>query len=149
MKIWTRFKAKVKRAWGQFKTWFYGILISLGLVASPFLLADADDVNLSWNNATEWTDGTPMSIDDLDVTVIRRRSVPLSDDPAAAPKLYVEIGRVTPANEAYTDANLPNAIYCYVVFYIAKNGIPGEYSDETCKTIDVRKPGKATGLSAT
>ena len=56
MKMWKRFKAKVKRAWGQFKTWFYGILISLGLVvAMPTV---AGPISFGWTNATERTDGT-------------------------------------------------------------------------------------------
>jgi len=144
--MWKRLKRKLQTAWNRFKAWVYGLLVSIGLIASPFILADADDVDLSWNNATEWTDNTPLSIDDLDVTVIMHRVVPLGANPSGA---YAEIVRVPPTVETYIHEDLPNGLHCYVAFHIAKNGISGDFTDETCKAIDVRKPGKITGLSST
>ena len=90
-----------------------------------------------------------MSIDDLDVTVILHRVLALGSDSSVGPKIYDnEIARVPATVETYVHSDLPNGLHCYVVFHIAKNGIPSNNSDEDCKTIDVRKPGKPTGLSA-
>ncbi len=143
--MWMKIRRKTRSLWTRFKAWGYGLLVAAGLATAPLIIADADDVNLSWDNATSWSDSTSMPIDDIDVTVVMHREAPLGGDISG---VYAEIVRVPPTQEAYVHSDRPNGIHCYVAYHIAKNGIPGDYSDEVCKSIDVRKPGTITGMSA-
>ena len=81
MKIWKRFKAKVKRAWGQFKTWFYGILISLGLVVA--MPIQAVETIFTYIRATEYSDGTPMPLSEIKETRLYCDGELVSSEPGA------------------------------------------------------------------
>jgi len=126
----------------------YTILVALGFV-TPFM-AIADDVSLSWTNATEWSDGTPLNPDDLVSTTIKFQFFSnLSDPPApGGPRNYIELVTVPATVTSFAHDNLPNGVYCYVGFHTAINTEISIDSDESCKTIDVRIPGTLTGLSA-
>lgn len=142
---WLQFKAWTGAKWSKLKMAIYTLLVSLGLVVGVAL---ADDVTLNWANATLWTDGTPMAIDDLAETVLDHQMFPLGEDVSAVPRNYIELVRLPPTVTSFVHANVPNGIHCYVGYHVAKNGLRSDYSNETCKTIDVRLPGTLSGLSA-
>lgn len=142
-----RFKAWVARQWAKAKMFIYTILVALGFV-TPFM-AIADDVSLSWTNATEWTDGTPLDPSDLESTTIKFQFFNLTAPPTpGGPRNYIELVTVPPTVTSFAHDNVPNGVYCYVGFHTAKNTEVSIDSDESCKTIDVRIPGTLTGLSA-
>lgn len=139
-------KSKAKRAWTRVKKWVYSLLVAIGLIVPPLVLAN--DVNLSWVNATQWEDGTALVIEDLQETVIYKQSFPLDGTGMADPRAYAELTRVAPTVNTYIDANQANGIHCYVATHIATNGKESGYSNESCKTLDVRIPGNPTGMMA-
>ena len=143
-----KWRAKLKSTWNRFKAWVYGVLVSIGLIASPLLIADADDINLFWTNATQDRDGNPMPVEDLNQTVVMHQMFPLGGSLTGI-RIYTEIARIPATQEIYPHIDLPNGIHCYVVYHVHINGISGGYSDEYCKPVDVRVPGNPTGLSST
>lgn len=143
---WARAKAWTGRQWRRFKAWVYSVLVALGLVTGV-VLAD-NDVNLSWVNATQWEDGSALTVDELEATIIYKQSFPLDGTGMADPRAYTELDRVAPTINSYVDANQPNGVHCYVATHLAKNGEESAQSNESCKTVDVRLPGAPTGLSA-
>ena len=142
---WARFKAWSGRQWARFKVWLYGILVALGFAGGIVL---ADDVNLSWTNATQWEDGTALVLDEIEATIIYKQSFQLDGAGMADPRAYTELDRVAPTITSYVDANQPNGVHCYVATHLAKNGEESQQSNESCKTIDVRIPGGPSNLSA-
>ena len=136
----------MKTIWARIKKWTYALLVAIGLIVPPLVLAN--DVNLSWANATQWEDGTALTIDELQETVIYKQSFPLDGAGMADPRAYVQLASVPPTTNTYIDANQPNGVHCYVATHIAKNGEESGYSNESCKTIDVRIPGNPTGMNA-
>jgi hypothetical protein len=140
-------RAWIARKWAQFKQWFYGILVALGIVAGGITLAIADDISLSWVNGTQFEDGTTMTIDDIDETVLYRQGFPLGADLSAEVRSYTELVRLPPTVTSYVDANLPDGIYCYVGTHVA-GGVESIFSGEACKPVDTRTPGTLTGLTA-
>jgi len=135
----------MKKQWTKFKGWVYALLVSLGLIAGVAL---ADDVSLSWTNATLWDDGTALVAGDLDETVLDYQMFALGTDVAAEPRAYAELVRVPATQESYVHANVENGIHCYVAYHVATNGQRSMYSNESCKTIDVRLPGSPSGLTS-
>ena len=142
---WAQLKAWTTRQWRRFKSWIYSILVALGLVTGVVM---ADDVNLSWTNATQNEDGTPLLAADIAETVLYKQSFPLDGTGMADPRAHVELTRVPPTVTSWVDANQPNGIHCYVASHVATNGVESVKSNESCKTIDVRIPGAPTNLSA-
>ena len=108
----------------------------------------ADDVNLSWQNATTWTDGSPILPGDLAETVLNHEMFALGVDVATQPRAYAELVRVPVSVESYLHANVADGIHCYVAYHVATNGSLSDVSNESCKTIDTRLPGAPSGLSA-
>lgn len=144
-KWWEKAKAWTYRQWMRFRAWFGGVLISLGLAVSVSL---ADDVSLSWTNATAYEDGTPMAIADIEATILYKQSFPLDGAGMSDPRNYTELTRVPPATTSFVDANQPNGVHCYVARHLAVNGEISADSNEACKTVDVRLPGSPTDLRA-
>jgi len=148
---WSNMKAWMGRKWSKLKIAVYTLLVSLGLVVGVVL---ANDVNISWTNATTFTDGTPMSIDQIAETVLDYQMFALGTDVSAEPRTYVELVRLLPTVTNYRHANVANGIHCYVAYHVAKHvdpaqmGLASEYSNESCKTIDVRIPGSPSGMTA-
>lgn len=142
---WARFKAWTGRQWQRFKLWTYGILVALGFAGSVVL---ADDVNLSWQNATQWDNGTALTVDELEATILYKQSFPLDGAGMADPRSYTELARVAPTVTSYVDANQANGVHCYVATHLAKNGQESAQSNESCKTIDVRIPGGPSNMQA-
>ncbi len=137
----------IARQWAKAKMFVYTILVALGFV-TPFM-AIADDVSLAWNNATAWSDGTPLQSGDLVSTTIKFQFFNLTDPPIpGGARNYIELATVPATVTSYIHDNLTNGVYCYVGFHTAINTEISIDSDETCKTIDVRVPGTLTGLSA-
>ncbi len=139
MKIW------LKAKWTKLKAWVIALLVSLGLIVGVAL---ADDVTLRWANATEWDDGTMIVAGDLAETVLDHQMFALGTDVSTEIRAYTELVRVPATVTSYVDANVANGIHCYVAYHIATNGQRSVYSDESCKTIDVRTPGNPTGLTS-
>lgn len=144
-KWWRNTKAWAHRQWVRFRTWFGGLLMSLGLMVSVSM---ADNVNLSWTNATQWDNGTALAVADLEATIIYKQSFPLEGTGMADPRNYTELDRVAPTVTSYVDANQPNGVHCYVATHLAKNGQESPQSNESCKTVDVRIPGGPSNLKA-
>jgi len=63
MTIWRRTKRKVIRAWNRFKAWGYAILVALGLVVA--IPTQAIEMTVTYTRATEYMDGTPMPLSDI------------------------------------------------------------------------------------
>lgn len=139
-------KTKLRNAWLRLKNWVIAILVALGLVTGALVVAD--DVNVSWQNATTWSDGAPLLPADLAETVLDYEMFALGVDVATQPRAYVELVRVPASVERYLHANVADGIHCYVAYHVSTKGIASEYSNESCKTIDTRLPGSPTGLSA-
>ncbi len=142
----TWLKTKLHNAWLRMKKWVLTILVALGLVTGVVVFAD--DVNLSWQNATQWTDGSPILPGDLAETVLNYEMFALGVDVASQPRAYVELVRVPVSIESYLHVNVADGIHCYVAYHVATNGRRSDYSNESCKTIDTRLPGSPAGLSA-
>lgn len=114
-----------------------------------FLLSStvyADGANLSWDNAEQWTDGTPLAPGDLVETVISYQFFLLGAD-LNVPRNYIEIDRVSATMTAYFHANIFTGIHCYVVIGVANNGTNARISNESCKTIDLREITPHTNLT--
>lgn len=144
-------KIKLRLMWRKMKAGVIAVLVALGLIVGVAL---ADDVTISWVNATTFTDGTPMSIDQIDETVLDYQMFALGTDISAESRSYVELVRVPPTVTSFVHANVVNGIHCYVAYHVAKHadptkiGLASEYSNESCKTIDVRIPGNPSGMDA-
>ena len=83
MKIW------FKKKWAQFKTWIIGILMALGLISGAVMAAT---VNFTYDPATEYTDGTPMPLTDIDFTRLYCNGVHVAEEPGADGGLSVVLG---------------------------------------------------------
>lgn len=144
-RVWTAKK------WTQFKAWFYGLLVAVGLAAGGSI-ALADDITLSWNNATQWNDGSVLAPEDLQETILEYQFFPLGTDITTEPRVYAELVRVPATVESYVHSNQPNGIHCYVGYHTAQNSegniVRSVMSDEACKTVDVRLPVTLSGLTA-
>lgn len=144
---WTQLTSWVKHTWIQIKNWFYGILVALGIIVAG--VAAADDVSLTWTNADQWDDDTPLLVEDIEWTVLDHVMFSLDEDIFNLPdRVYVELVRVPATVLSYVDANKANGIHCYVAYHITTNGERSVNSNETCKIIDVRIPGMPTDLSS-
>lgn len=56
----------MKKWWAKVKKWFYGILVTLGLVAAPLLYAEL--VGFTYTPANQYEDGTPLPLTDIAFT---------------------------------------------------------------------------------
>lgn len=139
-------KSWMKAQWTKLKGWVYAMLVTLGVVAGNFALAD--DVNLSWTNAVQYDDGSSMPISEIASTQLYKQSFPLGTDLAAEVRAYTLLVSVPPTQLSYIDPDQPNGIYCYVATHTAVNGEESLFSGEACKTVDVRLPGSPGSLNA-
>lgn len=62
MRIWFRKK------WAQLKGWFVGVLVALGLVTAPFIMAEPKD--FTYTAATQYEDGTALPIEEIATTQV-------------------------------------------------------------------------------
>ena len=46
----------MKKLWNRFKVWVYGLLIAIGLITVPMVMAGP--IGFTWTNPTQNTDGT-------------------------------------------------------------------------------------------
>jgi len=56
---------RIKKQLAKMKSWVIGLLVSLGLVSGAVIAAT---VNFTYDPATQYTDGTPMPLSDIDFT---------------------------------------------------------------------------------
>lgn len=144
-KWWDKFTAKVRAAWQKFKLWFSGLLIAIALMFAPNLTAE-DNV-LSWINATQLADDTPMAPDEFE-TIVRWQLFPLSVDITTVPRNFVEIARVPGILNTYPDVNVANGTHCYTIAHVRlSNGAQTGQTPEACKVVDLVAPGDPSGLT--
>ena len=151
--MWQRIKLKAKAMWTRFKAWFVSILVAFGLAVSP-LIGTADDVSLTYKNATSWEDGSPLMPGDIAQTCFKKQTFALSTNIAVEPRNHVmlecvgETDFIPGAAGAYTDPDQPDGIHCYVGYHVTHKGIASIDSVESCRTIDLRRSGTLTDLNA-
>lgn len=143
----SRLKARVASAWARFKAWLtasaLAILAALGLVVT----AQDQSVTLTWDNATEYSDGSPLPPSEIQSTEVFRATYPVgaSPDGSVTP---TRIGSAEGSAETYVDANPGNGLHCYRVAHVATNGLQSDLSNEACVTRDSRTPNAPENLSA-
>jgi len=142
---WAAVKSWASRTASKVKAVAIAVLAALGLTVG---VVTADDVSLTWTNATEYTDGTALPPGDLDRTFIEFQSFPLGTDLAAAERTYQPLADVPATETSYVHGNVPDGIYCYVAYHVTVDGRRSDNSNESCKTVDTRLPGAPQGLSA-
>lgn len=60
------FRQKLTAAWTRTKKWFFGLLVTLGLVT----MAVAQAKTMSWTHPTERVDGSPLAVTEIAETRI-------------------------------------------------------------------------------
>jgi len=138
----------MKSIWTKITGFFAALILAL---FGGYTYVTADDVNLSWTNATEYTDGSPMAESEIASTTLFYNFTELGGTPPADPAdpaVFTELDSVPPAQTTYLHANQSNGIHCYYATHTTINGIPSDPSNISCKTVDVRKPGAPQGLTA-
>lgn len=137
---WVRVKAAVKSAWKAITAFIVALLASLGL----WVTAQDNSVTVSWQNATEYEDGSPLPTEDIEETKIWRASYPVGQSDGSVAKTLID--SVPPTITTYVDT-LGSGDFCYDLTHVATNGTESAHSDEACKTIDNRIPGAPQNLA--
>ena len=79
----------MKKYWLRFKAWIYSILVVLGLVSVPFVLAQP--VGFSYTPATQYTTGEAMPLSDIQFTRLYCNDVLVADEPGADGNFNVDL----------------------------------------------------------
>ncbi len=86
-----KIRAKLKAGWLKFKGWIVALLIAIGLISVPVLYAET--VPITYTRATQYADGTPMALADIDETRLYCDGELIASEPGAdqdfAPDLSV------------------------------------------------------------
>lgn len=138
--------AWIKKKWTRLKGWFIGLLVALGVIAGGVVIAN-DDVNISWENPTEYVNGDPLPIEELRETILYKQTFPLGTDITAVPRNWTELVRVPSPGNTYVDANQPDGIHCYTGRAVSVLGAISDEMTEACKTIDSRVPLPGSNLT--
>jgi hypothetical protein len=85
-----RIRQWFKRQWLKFKKWVYGILVALGIAAAPLLYAEV--VDFTYTRADQYTDGTPLPIEEIQFTRLYCDGSLVSEEPGADQNFSVELG---------------------------------------------------------
>lgn len=83
MKIW------IKKQLAKFKAWIISLLVALGLMTGAVMAAT---VNFNYTPATEYTDGSPMPLSDIDFTRLYCDGVLVDEEPGADGDFSVLLG---------------------------------------------------------
>ena len=116
---WKRFTTWSGRTWARFKKWFIGLLVSIGMIS----VAVVAPVAVNYVPATQYTDGSPMPIDEI-----------------AETRLYCNGALVTTesgADGSFDDVSglLPVGVsQCYGT-HVATNGIESGQSNTVSVTV--------------
>lgn len=140
MRNWfARAKARVLSAWSRFKAWaaatVLAILAALGLVVT----AQDNSVTVSWDNATQYEDGSVLPVSEIQSTELFRASYPIGVEPDGS-ATFEHIASVTPDVTSYEDTP-GNGQWCYHATHVATNGAQSGPSNTDCVTVDNRIPG--------
>lgn len=130
----------MRNLWTKITGLFAAILLAL---FGGYQYVTADDVNLSWQNATEYEDGTPLPVGEIANTALYYSFTELGGTPPsdpADPAVFTPLDTVTPNVTSYLHANQANGIHCYYATHTATNGETSVPSNIKCKTVDVRRP---------
>lgn len=138
----------MRKLWTRISAFFAAVLLA---VFGGYTYVTADDVNLSWTNATQYEDATPLPVSEIANTTLYYSFTALGDTPPADPvdpAVFTELDSVPASQTDYLHANQANGIHCYYATHTATNGETSVPSNLSCKTVDVRRPGAPEGFTA-
>lgn len=111
-------KDKIRAAWLQIKKWWIGLLVAIGLVAAPLVIAVP--TGFTYTPATQYEDGTALPITEIAETRFYCNDVLVGTEPGASGAFTVDLS--------------PGTYTCYAT-HVATNGLESAPSNSVVKTV--------------